>query len=193
MQPSNGNTQNVNRPLVVDKVDALLQQSASTVKHTRVLNQLARSVRKINQELSMPENGDHSSHSIRANRVTSQLSLIDQRPTSSESIRLNLPISTQPALRIPPTNEHQMCTSYSALSTLNSVEQLQPVRVRRWSGYQNPVPTRDSAVASATNTYQTQGFPTSSKLLSQSQQLHYPVKSSVPILSTWNGASGAQK
>ncbi|KAF5398488.1 hypothetical protein PHET_08160 [Paragonimus heterotremus] len=83
-EPSNGNTQNANHPSVVNKVDALLQQSASTVKHTRVLNQLARSVRKINQELSMPENGDHNKASPRPAQVSADKITLTETESSTK-------------------------------------------------------------------------------------------------------------
>ncbi|VDP82143.1 unnamed protein product [Echinostoma caproni] len=43
----------------LNRIDALVQQSAKTVQHTKVLNQLARSVRKINEELTGAELDDY--------------------------------------------------------------------------------------------------------------------------------------
>ncbi|VDP82141.1 unnamed protein product [Echinostoma caproni] len=50
----------------LNRIDALVQQSAKTVQHTKVLNQLARSVRKINEELTGAELDDYKSFRMRS-------------------------------------------------------------------------------------------------------------------------------
>ncbi|CAH8593189.1 unnamed protein product [Dicrocoelium dendriticum] len=122
-------------PLSTDDVEALLRQSESTVRHTRLLNQLAKSVRKINQELSIQEGEDQKSLSALMNinrsvRATNRPTSCVPWPTQLESIRRNYRSLYPPtAMEVKPRC-HRSLTPFAMLSSNAGV---QSKRVRCWS------------------------------------------------------------
>ncbi|CAL8077575.1 unnamed protein product [Calicophoron daubneyi] len=118
-----------------EKLDALLHQSAKTVQHTRALNQLTKSVRKINEELISNQGEDRQS------RLATQETLL--RPISTESIRRNYPpyaSSLWPSFNPPRFRENNIAAAPPRTLSDYRVNRPDPtngsVRSRRWSGYQ---------------------------------------------------------